>query len=863
VDIEPPRIDARGTEAALGFGALLRQYRLASGLTQEALAEQAGLSPRSIQHLERGETRPYRDTVRRLVQALGLAGEQRARLEAVAPAAPRRTTPSEARQPSASALISAARGPVQAPTEPVPPAPHNLPVQLTSFVGRDTALRALQDLLITDSTSPHLITLTGAGGSGKTRLALEVAAILLQRPIFTDGIFYVGLGSLSDPELVIPAAARTLGLAEMAGRTPLAALVDHVRARRLLLVLDNMEHLRGATPGIAALLESCPHLRVLATSRVPLHIYGERDVPVPPLPAPDPGRLPALEQLAAYDAVRLFVARARDVAADFALTRHNAAAVAAICAQLEGLPLALELAASRCKVLSPQAIMARLDRRLPLLVNAAPTLPARHRTLRAAIAWSYDLLGAQEQALFRRLAIFAGGCSLSAVEALGRGSHLLPSLELETLEGVTILVDHSLLHPDPACQDDAEPRFLMLETVREYALEQLVAAGEREALQQQHADYYGAIAGEAAPHLADGGATGWLERLEREHDNLRTALAWLLAQGEADQSLRLAIALTPFWSAQGHFGEGRTWVAAVVSLPGSASHPTERAILLEQAADFAHRQRDLAPARSLLEESLALWRAVGDRRGIARAQCALADAIFNLGDPGTARVLFEESLALWRELGEKRELARTLYLFAFLPLCEEDRATARALAEESLHLARAVDDRALTAGGLAFLGWMSLEDGATDAARALYTESQALRQEVGDRWFINLHRVNLAQLAIVEGEYAAARDLLAESLPFWRDAGVIGEIPALALRTCAWLAAAQGQGTRALRLLAAVGTLGVMTPGHDDLWPAFATALERACRDLGAEEQSVAQAEGRALSLEEAIAYALDDRWPF
>jgi predicted ATPase len=741
--------------------------------------------------------------------------------------------------------------------------PHNLPVQLTSFVGRDAELRALQDLLTTESTSPHLITLTGAGGSGKTRLALEVAAILLQRPVFTGGIFYVGLVSLSDPELVIPTVARTLGLAEAAGRTPLAALVDHVRARRLLLVLDNLEHLRGIAPGIGALLESCPHLRVLATSRVPLHIYGERDVPVPPLPVPDPGRVPALEQLAAYDAVRLFAARARDMAADFALTQHNAAAVAAICARLEGLPLALELAASRCKVLSPQAIMARLERRLPLLVHAAPTLPARHRTLRAAIAWSYDLLGAQEQALFRRLAIFAGGCSLSAVEAVGRGSHLLPSLELETLEGVTTLVDHSLLHPDPACQDDPEPRFLMLETVREYALEQLVAAGEREALQQQHAAYYGMLADEAALHLGGADTAEWLERLEREHDNLRAALERLLACQQVAESLRLAAALEPFWSAQGHFGEGRAWVAAVLALPGTVQGPAERAALLERAAAFARRQGDLLAARRMLEESLPLWRTAGVKRGMARTLCALADAMFNLGEIAMARNVWDESITLWREVGDQQELAHTLYLLAFLFIFEGDRATGRTLLEESLQLARAAGDRVGIADAHAQLGSLASDDGDYSQARVRWTESYALRLEIGDRWILNMQRTRLGQLAIVEGEYAAAHAVLAESLRFWRDTGVVGEMPAFALQKFAWLAAAQGQDWRAVRLLAAACALDTTTPGHDRIPAAHAAAQDRARRNLTVEELRTAEAEGQAMTLAEAIAYALDDSWPF
>jgi tetratricopeptide (TPR) repeat protein len=404
---------------------------------------------------------------------------------------------------------------------------------------------------------------------------------------------------------------------------------------------------------------------------------------------------------------------------------------------------------------------------------------------------------------------------------------------------------------------------MMLETVREYALEQLATTGERAALQDAHAGYYALLAEEAAPHLSGLSAARWLERLEEEHDNLRAALEWLLARQQVAESLRLAAALAPFWSAQGHFGEGRTRLAAVLALPGTASRPAERAAVLESAAAFAQRQGDLPAARRFLEESLGQWQTTGDRRGMARTLSALADAVFNLGEGETAHALWDESIALWRALGEQRELAHTLYLLAFLFTSRGERAMARTLLVESLHLARAAGDRVGIADAQAQLGSLAFEAGDYSQARALWTESHAVRLEVGDRWILNMHRISLGQLAIIEGEYAAARDVLAESLQFWRDAGVVGEMPADALRNFGWLAAAQGQSRRAIRLLAAARALDP-TPSGYARWiaGAFEAALDCARRNLSADEQRVAEAEGRAMTLSEAIAYALDESLP-
>jgi predicted ATPase len=735
-------------------------------------------------------------------------------------------------------------------------------VQLTSFVGRAVQLRALESILIAEHDHPHLVTLTGAGGTGKTRLALEAAARLLGCSAFPDGVYFVALAALGDSALVAPTIAHALGVSEAAARPLDTAIIAHLRSRRILLILDNLEHLPSASLLVATLLEHCPRLRVLVTSRVPLHVYGEREVPVPPLSVADSRRLPALEHLANSEAVALFVARAADVAADFTLTQENAAAVAGICARLEGLPLALELAASRCKVLPPQAILARLDRRLALLAGGARTLPARHQTLRAAIAWSHDLLPQAEQILFRRLAIFTSGCTLAAAGAVCMAPDLLPSLDLDPLDGVGVLVDHSLLRRDPTQSAEAEPRFLMLETIREYALEHLAMQGEIEALGQQHARYYAGLAAQVAPHLSGRAAMPALQHLEREGDNLRGALEWLVAAGEAAAALRLAGALAPCWLAQGQYGEGRMRLAAVLALPGAAGQTAERASVLAHAGALAQKQGDLPAARALLEESLALWRLLGDQQGIARLLCELGDALFNLGQSQAAHALLDEGITLWRALDDQGGLAHAYYLLSYLLLAQGERAAARALLEESVRLQGTPDDHGRAREGVGLLGVIALEEGEYERARTLLSENYAGWQQAGDLWMVNLLRINLARLATAEGDPFAARELLAESTRYWRDTSVTGEIPELALQAWAWLAAVQGEGRRALRLLGAAGVLGVTTPGHGQMPAACERALEHACRDLSTAERAYTMAEGRGMALAAAFAFALEEASP-
>jgi predicted ATPase/transcriptional regulator with XRE-family HTH domain len=502
------------TEERRSFGALLKHYRLDAGLTHEGLAGRSTLSPRTISDLERGISRsPRPETVALLIEALQLAPEQRAAL--VDAARPRTGRPDQPRHP--------ARG------------PSNLPAQLTSFVGREREVRAVRDLLCRQDT--RLVTLTGPGGVGKTRLGIQVAGE--PRQAFPDGVFYVALAPASGADAAVQTIARVLGVSEVDGQARLAALIDALQPREPLLLLDNFEHLLDAAPLIAELLRACPRLRVLVTSRAALRLSGEQEFPVAPLPVPDIARVPPVDALASYAAVALFVERAARVRPDFTLAAGNAAPIAAICARLDGLPLALELAAARMKTLSPRALLARLEGNaagasLRLLTGGARDLPARQQTLRNTIAWSYDVLQPDEQRLLRRAAVFAGGCTLEAAAAVC----MLPSavaspagdLPAGILDGLTSLVDKSLMYEEDG--PDGEPRFLMLETIREYASEQLVAHGEESALRRQHARYYLALVEATGAILF--AAARERTRLAAEQDNIQTALRWLVVHGQPD-----------------------------------------------------------------------------------------------------------------------------------------------------------------------------------------------------------------------------------------------------------------------------------------------------------------------------------------
>jgi predicted ATPase/DNA-binding XRE family transcriptional regulator len=549
------------------FGALLKQQRLAAGLTQAALGERAGIAERTIQDLERDVARPRRETVQRLIEALELAPADRAVFEAVSPSP---------RQRSGAAMQASV--PSGAPDR----SQGHLPVPATALLGRERELMEIDALI---QAGARLVTLTGPGGVGKTRLALQVAASILAagRPVFEHGAFLIDLAPITDAALVPVTIAHVLGLRDLNGRPVLEGLKEHLRDRSILLVLDNVEQIQSSAPIVAELLAASPHLSVLATSRETLRVRGEHEYQLRPLELPDVYHVTSANALAGNPAVALFVERARAIRADFALTPESVSTIAAICARLEGLPLAIELAAARTRLLSPLAILGRLEHRLPVLTGGSRDLPARQQTLRDAIAWSYGLLSEAERRLLRRLAVFVGGWSLEAAEAVcdggargeGRGasemSHAPLAPRPSPLDVLELLAAKSLVQRGDDV--DGEPRFDMLETIREYALERLDESGEASIVRRRHAEYFVALAERTRPALQRAGRPSWLRRLKVEHDNFHAALRWIVEQGEADLGLRLGGSLSHFWDQRGYHEDGHTLVDAVPWPPMADADP--------------------------------------------------------------------------------------------------------------------------------------------------------------------------------------------------------------------------------------------------------------------------------------------------
>jgi len=793
-------------------------------------------------------TGPAAETIA-LFQRIREEARRRAQMPAPAPA----STPARSREERAAAIVTTLRAPNARP--------NNLPQQLTSFIGRDKEITEIKDIL----SHARLLTLTGAGGSGKTRLAIQVAEEVENR--FSDGVWWVELAPLTDPALIPQTIAASLRVREEPGRPPMETLIDHLQSCSLLLLLDNCEHLVDACAQAAErLLHACPNLRLLATSRHALGVPGEIPWNVPPLSLPDfrfsildfglagtrsriqnpESRIDKnrLSSLMEYEAVRLFVERAAAAMPVFRLTEQNAGMVAQICQRLEGIPLAIELAAARMRALSIEQIAARLDDRFRLLTMGSRAAPPRHQTLRGMMDWSYDLLSEEERALFRRLAVFAGGWTLEAAEAIC-SDFRLPEGETsienqksrignsDLLDLLTQLVDHSLVAVEAG--PSGVMRYRMLETVRQYAEEKLVADGESEWMRTRHAHWFLQWAEEANPHLSSAEPAEWLDRLETEHDNFRAALDWCtdfrLPEDETSienqksrienigTGLRLVRALWLFWDTRGHIREGRRWAERVLAQAGSSEWRVERAKVLTIAGLLAWAQTDYAAARAYHEESLALAQEMQNTPGIASALQCLAMIAHMDNDLETARDYYERSLDLLRESGDRVRIAAALLNLGAVIHSQGEYARARALHEESLALRREAGDRRGVALTLSGLGIVCRDQGDRSAAQAHFIESLRICSELRN------------------------------------SSGTVNNLEEIAI-----LAAGDGHPATAARLLGATEAMreAVGTP----LPPASQGDRDRLVADLraalGAEEFSAAWAAGRAMTPELATAYALE-----
>ena len=738
----------------------------------------------------------------------------------------------------------------EASARPLEPRPNNLPAQRTAFIGREHEATALRQLL--SRVDAQLVTLTGPGGIGKTRLALQVAAEAAAE--FPGGICFVPLSAVSDHGLIASTIAQALGMRETGNQSPQESLKEYLSGldQPMLLLLDNFEHLVSAAPVIAQLLTTGPKLKVVVTSQAPLHVYGEHEFPVPPLALPDLKSIPSLEVLSRLPAVALFVERAQAVKHEFALTRENAPVVAAICARLDGLPLAIELAAARIKLLSPSAMLARLESRLNLLTGGARDLPTRQQTLRSTVDWSYGLLNASEQTLFRRLSVFTGGCTLEGVEAV---CDTKGDLGLDILDGMASMVDKSLAQQVE--QVDAETRFLMLSTIREYALERLAESNDEAATRRAHAAYYLVLAEEGAEDVV--AHPEWLDRFEIEHDNFRLALDYLIKTGDAEWGLRLGAALFRFWETREHLKEGRDSIARLLALDGTAARPKLRARLSFAAAVLAGEQGDYASARRLFEESLETCLELNDNPGVAVALNALAVNARDRADLPAASLLFERCVAIWKDLGDSADIARALSNLANVTKLRGEYARASSLYDECLTMFRKAGDGAGVAWTLNYLGDVAREKADLVAARSFCEQSLAAFRQLQDGWGIASALSDLASLSFDQGNDAEARRLYGESIQMFKELGHKRGI-ARALECLAASAAAQSNAEQSLHLAGAAAALrqrlgAPLTPTEQ---PRLEKALEFARRTLGNAAGLTAWLEGWQMPIEQAIHEALD-----
>jgi len=684
---------------------------------------------------------------------------------------------------------------------------HNLPAQVTSFVGRDREIEEITELLNTT----RLLTLTGPGGSGKTRLALQAAAGVMER--IEDSIFFVNLAPIRDPQLVPSTIAQVLGIREVAGLQLIETIKIYLLEKQTLLLLDNFEQILDAAPLVGELLSSSPGLNILVTSREALHVYGEQEYPVPPLPVPDLERIEPLDLLSQYESVQLFQQRAKAVKPGFEITSENAPMIAEICVRLDGLPLAIELAAARSKLLSPEMIRSRLESRLATLTIGSRDVPTRLQTLRGTLDWSYNLLDIGERTLFGRLSVFQGGRTIESVEAV-----CAPGLSIEVLDGLESLLNKNLLFQIEG--PVGEPRFFMLETIYEYAGEKLDESGETEDIRRRHAHYFSGLAAQAEPELFAAGQGYWLTRLRCEHDNLRAALAWSLEGADVVLGSQIAGALQEFWYLEGFIAEGLSWTKRAIECAGDVP-PGIRTKVINATGILAFAQGDYEAGKDYHRQALALSQESGDVVGRAWALIFLASNMGAFPDEVEAGIrLCQDGLTLFRELGDMPGITRALNI----------------------------------------LGELSRMVGDYDRAQEVYEECLALSRQVGDKQRAGVMLSNLSYVAMHQGEYVRAEALIREALTVTVELNT-KYFTGLCIAMLAGPVGANGQPERAARLLGA--SEGILCSLDASLQPADKIEIDCYLADIRAQLDdkiySDACSQGRAMSIEDAVAYALDE----
>jgi predicted ATPase/serine/threonine protein kinase len=752
------------------------------------------------------------------------------------------------------AEVAAALGRTQAPAahagERAASAQQNLPSQRTVFIGREPELATIRDLL--QNPGLRLLTLTGTGGTGKTRLALKAAADLSDA--FRAGVYFVDLAPVAEARLVIPAIAKALGVRETPGQELARAVREHLDAMgRVLLLLDNFEQIVDAASAVSDLLAACSRLVVLVTSRVALRVYGEQEFPVPPLPLPDPKLAASPESLAGIASVALFVQRAAAKRPDFRLTPANAPAVAELCRRLDGLPLAIELAAARLKILPPSSLLARIESRLELLTGGACDVPARQQTLRRTIDWSYELLTPSERTLFARLSVFAGGCTLEAVEAV---CNTREDLEFDVFDGIASLIDKSLLKQ--IADEDAEPRFVLLETIREYATERLRASRQAQEVERAHAAYF-LVFCEDVGSMDAAERSRWFRRVELEQENIRTAVRYLTAAGNGEWALRLVAAQHWFWEQRELFTEGRELLEEVLRMRGAEGVTVQRARAAYSAGTMAWRLSDMAASLEHNQEAIRIFRELSDSRGLASALLGGAAASQGVCRYPEARALVEEAARIWAELGEETARDYALNNLAIIARAERDYEGASAILEPLVERFRARGETAATASTLSALGDIAAAQGNRLLARSRYEEALGLVRILGDAASVARVMAALGDLQRDCGDHEAARTFYLEAL---RETARVGRRSSIA-RVLGAMAecALQHRPKRALTLAAAAAGLWRAVGGGSDA--AARQSLERVFEEtrpcMDAREHGRLWSAGQSLTVNQVVQYAFGD----